>query len=77
MNTRVHVMTLSQAELFYHLCGVHKADTAEQRTILLEEMRKCGLLTRVYDTNRSRDEVIQDFSKHYTMLLVKDKSNAQ
>lgn len=75
--TRVHVMTADIAEAFYRICSELNADTPEERTKILDAMAKEGLMKQVYDTGRSRDEILKDFSKNYKTLVVNTQIGVQ
>lgn len=53
------------------------AGSEEDRTRILVEMAKEGLMKRVIETNRTKEEIIDDWSKHFNVLSIDaEKSSA-
>ncbi len=67
----IFTMTYEVAEEFYARCKKRKAETEEERTAILVEMAREGLLMGVSQTERTREEYVEDLSKEFNVLDVK------
>ena len=81
MNTYMFHMDADTAMQFYERVAAKellydRTLNEIERTDILVEMAKEGLIERVVGTNRSKEEVVQDLAKHSKILdLRKDKTN--
>ena len=58
---------------FWHRVKERNANTLTERHAILLEMTREGLMERVMQTKRTKEQVIQDMAKHYKVLHVKAK----
>ena len=60
---------------FWQRVRDRKADTLAERQAILLEMTKEGRMKRVQETNRTKEEVLKDWSEHYNVLDVTGDTN--
>lgn len=58
---------------FWRRVKERNANTLTERQAILLEMAREGLMERVVQTKRSKEEVIRDMAKHYKVLHIKAK----
>jgi hypothetical protein len=74
--TTVWEMTVDQAEMFFQAAMDLDLNTEVERLALLDWMKSTGHMTRVYETGRTKEQVIKDISKHYRAVRVEGKKGA-
>lgn len=62
--------TLDQAEEFYRRCVSRGVQTVEQKNEILMEMIKEGKVQAVTETNRTKEQYVQDTAQHRGTVLV-------
>lgn len=61
---------------FLQVCAELGLDTAKEREEILAIFALNGEMSRVQETNRTREQIIEDWSKEYRILdLSKEKTN--
>lgn len=68
-------MTGEVAEEFFRRVQLLEIDNEETRTGVLIKMAKEGLITRVMETKRSKEEYVQDLQKNFNVLDVTSKKD--
>lgn len=68
-------MTLEVALEFYRRKQALGAVTEEECAAVLLEMAREGLIQRIMETKRTREQYIQDLQKHYDVLDCTEKIN--
>lgn len=58
---------------FFRRAKERNANTLTERQAILLEMVREGLIERVVETKRTKEQVIQDMAKHYKVLHIKAK----
>lgn len=66
-------MTLENAILFFEVCGLLHLDTEEERITLMQAMAKMGKVDCVWTTERTKEQFIEDLTKHYNVLMTEGK----
>lgn len=69
-NTVMWQMSSSIAVEFFKLCIECKATTEEEKTKVLIEMAKKGMLQRVWATKKSKEDAIKHLSKDHKVLRI-------
>lgn len=72
----VFQMTSAIAEEFWKRVIERKAETEKERAAILLEMAEAGLLLSVSETNRTKDEYVNDLRKEFEVLdMTKEEEN--
>lgn len=71
--TMVWQMSAESACVFFEACHVYNLNTESERLALLDYMKSQGYMDRVYTTERDKDTVINDLSKHFKVVRAKVK----
>lgn len=58
---------------FFKRVKARNANTLTERQAILLEMAREGLMERVVETKRTKEQVIADMAKHYKVLHIKAK----
>ncbi len=54
--------------LFYELCDEYQIDSEQGRTELLSYMASQGLMDSVSTTARTKQQLVEDYKKHFNVL---------
>lgn len=65
---RVNYLSLETAIMFFSLCQKLDLKTQEEREFLLDQMYKAGALDKVYETDRTKEQFIEDISRNFNVL---------
>ena len=67
-------MDIETALEFWERVTKRKAETEEARTRILLELMAEGKMNTVIQTNRTKEEYIEDLKKNFNILEVKDEN---
>lgn len=70
----VFSMVPEVAMLFYELCDEYKLTTEDERVSLLAFLAKEGLINSVSTTNRTKEQIVADYKKHFVVLDMTEES---
>ena len=62
-------------EIYVELCQKLNLDTEEKRITALTVMAEMGYMQSIQTTNRSRDQVVKDWSNHFNILDLRRKED--
>lgn len=68
-------MSVSQAEIFFELCELVKADTKETCEAVLEAMAQEGLIGQIVETPKNHEEYIKHVSEKFGNVLTISKGD--
>jgi len=68
-------LTPEVAMAFFELCLEKGIDSEKDRTELLWRMAREGKVSSVVQTERTREQILDDLRKHYNILHIKDKEH--
>lgn len=66
-------MTAEIAEEFFKRVAEQKAETELERTAILVQMAKEGLMNRISYSDRTKQQYVEDISKEFRVLEIKDE----
>ncbi len=64
----VYTMSADVACLFYELCKDYALDTEQERVSLLNFLARQGLMNSVSTTQRTKQQIVADWQKHFDVL---------
>ncbi len=76
MKTVAWTMTAEIAMEFFKRCQERGAKTEPERVKILVELAEEGLLNNVVVTSKSRDEYVKGLAKHFKVIKVEKKDEA-
>lgn len=71
--TEMFYMTATEALEFFERVKLLKADTEEERVKLLIQMINEGSKISIGHTERDKEQILKDYSKHGRVLYIKPK----